>query len=68
MEKLIVICGPTGTGKTDLATSLCKHFDGEIISTDSRQVYVGVDIGTNKLKVQSSRQKDGQAYSPIRYT
>lgn len=47
-KKLLVICGPTGTGKTDLAISLAHHFDGEIISADSRQVYQGMDIGTGK--------------------
>lgn len=48
MKKLLVICGPTGTGKTDLALILAKKFDGEIVSADSRQVYVGMDIGTGK--------------------
>lgn len=48
MEKLLVICGPTSTGKTNLAVSLAKIFNGEIISADSRQVYKGMDIGTGK--------------------
>lgn len=48
MKKLLVIGGPTGTGKTDLAIKLAKKFDGEIISADSRQLYVGMDIGTGK--------------------
>ena len=46
--KIIVVCGPTGSGKTDLAVSLCKKFNGEIINADSRQVYKYMDIGTGK--------------------
>lgn len=48
MYKLLVICGPTATGKTDTALSLARKFDGELISADSRQVYKGMDIGTGK--------------------
>ena len=47
-NKVIVILGPTASGKTKLAVSLARHFNGEIISADSRQVYVGMDIGTGK--------------------
>lgn len=50
MSKLLVICGPTGTGKTKLALSLAKRYNGELVSADSRQVYVGMDIGTGKDK------------------
>ncbi|HUS59992.1 MAG TPA: tRNA (adenosine(37)-N6)-dimethylallyltransferase MiaA [Nevskiaceae bacterium] len=48
MNKLLVICGPTATGKTSLGIRLAKRFAGEIISADSRQVYRGMDIGTGK--------------------
>ena len=49
MEKnLIVILGPTASGKTSLAVRLAREFDGEIISADSRQVYRGMDLGTGK--------------------
>lgn len=49
-KKLLVICGPTATGKTKLALHLSKLFNGELISCDSRQVYKGLDIGTGKDK------------------
>lgn len=45
---LLVILGPTASGKTKLAVRLAKALDGEIISVDSRQVYRGLDIGTGK--------------------
>ena len=44
MKKLLVICGPTATGKTSLGIRLAKKFNGEIVSSDSRQVYKGMDI------------------------
>ena len=47
-KKLIVILGPTASGKTHRAVSLARAIDGEIISADSRQVYSGMDIGTGK--------------------
>ena len=47
--KILVIVGPTATGKSDLAVALAKKFKGEIISADSRQVYTGLDIGTGKI-------------------
>ncbi|MBU3905620.1 hypothetical protein KKH87_01190 [Patescibacteria group bacterium] len=48
LQKIIVILGPTASGKSDLAVKLAKKFDGEIISADSRQVYKGMDLGTGK--------------------
>ena len=48
-QKIIVILGPTSSGKSDLAVKLAKKFDGEIISADSRQVYKGMDLGTGKI-------------------
>jgi tRNA dimethylallyltransferase len=47
--KIIVIVGPTGSGKTALSLLLAKQFDGEVINADSRQVYKGLDIGTEKI-------------------
>ncbi len=46
--KIIVICGPTGSGKTALAIKLANHFNTEIISADSIAIYRGLDIGTAK--------------------
>jgi tRNA dimethylallyltransferase len=48
-NKIIVIVGPTASGKSDLAIKLAQKFNGEIISADSRQVYRGMDIGTGKV-------------------
>lgn len=50
MNKLLIICGPTATGKTKLALQLADKFNGELISADSRQVYTGMDIVTGKDK------------------
>lgn len=48
LPKLLVVSGPTATGKTSLAVSLAQKFNGELISADSRQIYRGMDIGTGK--------------------
>jgi tRNA dimethylallyltransferase len=53
--KLIVICGPTATGKSDFAVSLAREINGEVISADSRQVYTGMDIGTGKITKKEMR-------------
>jgi tRNA dimethylallyltransferase len=47
-ERLLVVLGPTATGKTRFAVRLAARVGGEIISADSRQVYRGMDIGTGK--------------------
>jgi len=49
--KLIVICGATATGKSDLAVELAQAINAEIINADSMQIYRGMDIGTAKLPV-----------------
>ena len=46
--KVLIICGPTATGKTRFGLQMAKKFKGEIVSADSRQVYVGMDIVTGK--------------------
>ena len=50
MDTVVVICGPTATGKTKIALQLAKEFNGELISADSRQVYIGNDLETGKDK------------------
>lgn len=50
LQKLIVICGPTASGKTSWSLKLAKKYDGEVISADSRQIYKKMDIGTAKEK------------------
>lgn len=54
LPKLIVILGPTASGKTGLGIELAKKHDGEIISADSRQIYTGMDIGTAKPTLSES--------------
>ncbi len=48
-NKLVVVVGPTASGKSSLAVELARKFKGEIISADSRQVYKGMNIGTGKI-------------------
>lgn len=48
LAPLVVIVGPTASGKSDLAMNLAKKFDGEIIAADSRTIYKGLDIGSAK--------------------
>ena len=48
-RKIIVILGPTSSGKSSMAIRLAKKFNGEIISADSRQIYHGMSIGTGKV-------------------
>ena len=60
--KIIVIAGPTASGKSSLAVNLALYFGGEIISSDSMQVYRGMDVGTAKLSIQ---EKKGVAHHMI---
>jgi tRNA dimethylallyltransferase len=48
-QKLLIIVGPTSSGKSALGVELAKKFNGEVISADSRQVYKGLDIATGKI-------------------
>ena len=56
MKDIIVICGPTGVGKTSLSIALAKELDGEIINADSTQVYQKMNIGTAKI---TEEEKEG---------
>ena len=56
MEKIIVITGPTGVGKTKLSVSLAKKLDAEIINADSMQIYKDLNIGTAKI---TEEEKEG---------
>lgn len=50
--KIIVICGPTASGKTALSIQLAKKIDGEIVSADSMQIYEDMDVGTAKPSIE----------------
>lgn len=54
-EKIVVILGPTASGKSALAVKLAKRFHGEIVSADSRQIYRGLDVGTGKISKKDMR-------------
>ncbi|KAF3793049.1 Adenylate isopentenyltransferase 5 [Nymphaea thermarum] len=54
-EKVIVVLGATGTGKSRLSIDLAKHFPAEVINADKMQVYEGLDTVTNKVTVQEQR-------------
>jgi len=52
-QKIIVICGPTGIGKSRLGIKIASLFNTDLISVDSMQVYQGMDIGTDKVNTSS---------------
>lgn len=54
-NKIIVILGPTASGKSDVAIRLARKFNGEIISADSRQIYRKMDIGTGKVSKKEQK-------------
>lgn len=54
--KIIVICGPTGIGKTAMSIELAQRFNGEIVGADSMQIYKYMDIGTAKPTAQERAQ------------
>ena len=65
LPKIIVIVGPTASGKTALGLDLAKKFNGEIINADSRQVYRGMDIATAKARPDD--KQDGYFVQGIRH-
>lgn len=66
-ERLIVIVGPTASGKSELAIKIAKKVGGEIISADSRQIYRGMDIGTGKVPGKWSRHPERSEGSVFLY-
>ena len=52
---LLIVAGPTATGKSDSAVELALRMNGEVISADSMQVYRGMDIGSAKVTVEEMR-------------
>jgi len=62
-NNLLVIVGPTSSGKSELAVKLAKKYGGEIISADSRQVYCGMNIGSGKI--EGRLKKGGYIYKGI---
>lgn len=74
--KLLVIVGPTASGKSDLAMAVAKKLGGEIIAADSRTIYKGMDIGTAKPSYVDQKTiphhgldliEPGQSYSAAQY-
>ena len=63
MKKVLAICGPTATGKSELAVKLALRFNGEVINFDSQQFYKGLDIGTAKPKEEEKRGVPHHLYS-----
>ena len=75
-NKIVVVCGPTASGKTALSIALAKAFDGEVVSADSMQIYRGMDIGTAKPTLEERAgiphhmldvAEPGESYSVSRY-
>jgi len=61
-KPIIILVGPTASGKSDLAVYLARKFNGEIISADSRQVYKGMNIGTGKVSLSKSPHTQTLSY------
>ena len=62
LVNVIVICGPTGSGKSSLAVELAKLVDGEIVSADSIAIYKGLDVGAAK---PTKEERDGIVHHMI---
>jgi cytidylate kinase len=63
--KVIIILGPTSSGKSDLAVDLAKQIDGEIISVDSRQIYKDMNLGTGKVEGEWQDTATKQPIHPL---
>jgi tRNA dimethylallyltransferase len=55
LRNLLIVCGPTASGKTDIAVDICLRIGGEVVSADSMQIYRGMDIGTAKPTPEEMR-------------
>ena len=55
LSRLLVVAGPTATGKSEVALALATATDGEVINADAMQLYRGMDIGTAKLPAADRR-------------
>lgn len=66
LPKLIVILGPTASGKSKLSIKLAEKFGGEIVNADSRQVYKEMDIGTGKVRREKIRHHLLDVVSPAK--
>jgi tRNA dimethylallyltransferase len=67
LPPLIVVLGPTGSGKTSLSLKLAKKYNGEIISADSRQIYKDMNIGTDKIKITQEQKNKKTILTPISF-
>ena len=69
LKRIIVIVGPTSSGKSDLAIRIAQRYNGEVISADSRQVYRGLDVGSGKVpgKWQMANGKSVFVYKGVRH-
>ena len=77
LKTVIVITGPTATGKTALSVEVCRRLGGEVVSADSMQLYRGMDIGTAKVTPEETRgvahhmvdvAAPGESFSVSRWT
>lgn len=63
MEKIVVICGPTGVGKTNLSIKLAQYFNGEILNADASQVFEELNIGTAKATKEEMHEVPHHLFS-----
>lgn len=56
MNRIVLIAGPTGVGKTSLSTKICNEFNGKLISCDSMQIYRDMNIGTSKITEEEQKK------------
>ena len=65
-EKIVIVLGPTASGKSNLALEIAQNFNGEIISSDSRQIYKELNIGSNKISKKEQKGIKHQLLSIIK--